>query len=109
MRETNLSIWKIVIFHAVLQELSLEIYNLWIGYQSLLGFSFKDTDNSQDSRGREATMFYSSLPFLPAHEYSDIYLLLCIWNDYHIFLIASVVTKRLLLDKIYHLFELLFD
>ena len=65
MRETNLSIWKVVIFHAVLQELSLEIYNLWIGYQSLLGFSFKDTDNSQDSRVREATMFYSSLPFYP--------------------------------------------
>ena len=61
----------------------------------------------QQGKGGDYVLFLSTI--LPAHEYSDIYLLLCIWNDYHIFLIASVVTKRLLLDKIYHLFELLFD
>ena len=29
---------------------------------------------SQDSRGREWTIFYSTLPLPPAHEHSDIYL-----------------------------------
>ena len=43
----------------------------------LSGFSFTDTDDSQDSRGREGTFFYSSLPLPPAHEHSDIYLQLC--------------------------------
>ena len=72
-------------------------------------FSFTDTDNSQDSRGREGTIFYSTLPLPPAHEHSDIYLQLCTWDDYHIFLIATLVFTRLLLDEIYHLIELLFD
>ena len=34
----------------------------------LSGFSFTDTDNSQDSRGREGTIFYSTLPLPPAYE-----------------------------------------
>ena len=50
----------------------------------LSGFSFTDTDNSQDSRRREGTIFYSTLPLPPAHEHSDIYLQLCTWDDYHI-------------------------
>ena len=43
----------------------------------LSGFSFTDTDNSQDSREREGTIFYFTLPLPPAHEHSDIYLQLC--------------------------------
>ena len=72
----------------------------------LSGFSFTDTGNSQDSRGREGTIFYSSLPLPPAHKYSDIYLQLCTWDDYNIFLIATLVFTRLLLDEIYHLIKL---
>ena len=72
-------------------------------------FSFTDTDNLQGSRGREGTIFYSTLPLPSAHEHSDIYLQLCMWDDYHIFLIATLVFTRLLLDEIYHLIELLFD
>ena len=68
-----------------------------------------DTDDLQDSRGREGTIFYSTLPLSPAHEHSDIYLQLCMSDDYHIFLIAPLVFTRLLLDEIYHLIELLFD
>ena len=75
----------------------------------LSGFSFTDTDNSEGSRGREGTIFYSTLPLSPAHEHSDIYLQLCTWDDYYIFLIAKLVFTRLLLDEIYHLIELLFD
>ena len=36
------------------------------------GFPFTDTDDSQDSRGREGIIFYSTLPLPPAHEHSDI-------------------------------------
>ena len=72
----------------------------------LLRFSFTDIDVSWD---REGTIFYSTLPLPPAHEHSDIYLQLCMWDDYHIFLIAPLVFTRLLLDEIYHLIELPFE
>ena len=75
----------------------------------LSGFSFTDTDDSQDSRGKEATIFQSTLPLPLAHEHSDIYLQLCMWDDCYIFLIAPLVFSRLLLDGIYHLIELPFD
>ena len=70
---------------------------------------FTDTDDSQDSRGRDGTIFYSTLPLPPAHEHRDIYLQLCMWDDYHVFLIATLVFTRLLLDEIYHLIELTFE
>ena len=78
-------------------------------YFFLSGFSFTDTDDSQGSRGREGTIFYSTLPLPPAHEHWDIYLQLCMWDDYHVFLIATLVFNRLLLHEIYHLIELPFD
>ena len=37
----------------------------------LSGFSFTGTDNSQHSRGREGTIFFSTLPLPPAHEHSS--------------------------------------
>ena len=59
--------------------------------------------------GKEGgTMLYSFLSVSPAHEHSDIYLQLCMWDDYHLFLIASLVTIRLLLDELYHFIELPF-
>ena len=66
----------------------------------LSGLSFTDTDDSQDSWGRKGTIFYFTLPLPPAHEHSGIYLQLCMWDDYHIFLIATLVFTRLLLDEI---------
>ena len=75
----------------------------------LLGFSFTDTDDLQNSRGREDTIFYSTLSLPPAHEHWDIYLQLCMWDDYHVFLIATLVFTRLLLDEIYRLIKLPFD
>ena len=73
-------------------------YFYYFFFQS--GFSFTDTDDSQDSRGREGTIFYSTLPLPPAHEHRDIYLQLCMWDDYHIILIATLIFTRLLLDEI---------
>lgn len=61
------------------------------------------------AQGKGGDHLYSSLPFPLAHEDLDIYLHLCMWDDYTIFLIASLVTIRLLFDEIYHFGELLFD
>ena len=44
--------------------------------------------DSQDSRGREGIIFYSTLPLPLYHEHSDIYLQFCMRDDYHIILIA---------------------
>ena len=57
---------------------------------------FTDTENSQDSRGRERTIFYSTLALPPAHEHWGIYSQLCMWDGYHVFLIATLVFTRLL-------------
>ena len=75
----------------------------------LSGLSFTDnTNNSQYSRGREGkgegTFFYSTL-LPPTCEVSGIYLQLCMWDDYHMFLITMLVVTRLLLNEIYHLKE----
>ena len=75
---------------------------------SIKGF-FTDTDDSQDSRGREEAIFYSTLPLTPADKHWDIYLQLCMWNVYHVFLIATLVFTRPLLDEIYHVIELPFE
>ena len=83
------------------------LYN--VTFFSLSGFSFTNTDDSQDSKGREGTIFYSTLPLPPAHEHWDIYLQFCMWDDYHVFLIATLVFTRLLPDEVYYLIELPFD
>ena len=54
---------------------------LCIFFFFLSGFSFTDTDDSQGSRGRQGTIFSSTLPLPTAHEHSDIYLQLCMWDD----------------------------
>ena len=70
---------------------------------------FTDIDNSQDSTGREENIFYSTLPLPPLHEHWDNYLQLCMWDDYHISLIATLVFTRVLLDQIYHIIKLPFE
>ena len=70
---------------------------------------FTDTHDSRDSREREGTIFYSTLPHPPAHEHYDIYLQLCMWDVYDVFLIATLVFTRLLLDEIYHVIEWPFE
>ena len=76
---------------------------------SLSRFSFTDTNDWQDSRGEWEDHFYSSLALSPAHEHPDIYLQVCMWDDYHALLIASFVITRLLFVEIYHFGELPFD
>ena len=66
------------------------------------------TTHRTAGEGKETT-FYSTLPIPPAREHSGIYLQLCMWDDYQIFLIAPLVFTRLLLDENYHLIELPID
>ena len=87
---------------------SIEVGSIAFNFFSIRVF-FTDTDNSQGSRGMEGTIFYSTLPFPPTHEHWDIYLQLCMWDDYHVFLIATLVFTKLLLDEIYHLIGLPFE
>ena len=101
----NITLWLFEIRNFS-KSIFIKMCSSWYSIFVLLGFSFTDTDNSQDSRGREGTIFYSTLPLPSVHKHSDIYLQLCTWDDYHIFLIAPLVFTRLLLDEIYHLVEL---
>ena len=55
---------------------------------------------SQDSRGRKETIF---IPLYHFHSLTSIE------DDYHVFLIATLVFTRLLLDEIYRLIKLPFE
>ena len=46
---------------------------------------------------------YLSLPLSPAHGYAGIYLQLCMWDDYQVFLFLWLVTTRLAFDETYPL------
>ena len=72
------------------------------------GFLSRTLTTHRTAGEGRGTFFYSTLPLPPAHEHSAIYVQLCTRDDYHIFLIVTLVFTRLLLDKIYHLIELLF-
>ena len=43
----------------------------------LSGFSSADTEDSQDSRGREGTTFYSTLPLYQFHPLTNIETFIC--------------------------------
>ena len=72
-------------------------------------FSFTETEDLQDSRRRKRIIFYSTLPLPPAHEHWDIYLQLCMWDNYHVFLIVTFVFTRMLLGEFYDFIRLPFD
>ena len=58
---------------------------------------------------KESEPFFSALPLPPAYEHWNIYLQLCKWDDYDVFLIATPVFTRLLLHEIYYLMKLQFN
>ena len=68
----------------------------------LPGLSFTETDDSQDNRSREGTIVFYFLLIPRAHERSDIYFQLCMWDDYHIFLITSHVITPQTLTCVFH-------
>ena len=66
----------------------------------LSGFSFTDTDNSQGEGGRDGIIFYSTPSIVAAHKHSGINLQFCMWDEYRILLIVSLLFTRLLLHLI---------
>ena len=56
-------------------------------------FSIADTYDSPDSKGREGTIFYSTLPLHQLTNIQTFFLQHCMWDDYNIFL-----TQRLRLS-----------
>ena len=88
------------------------IFFLWFSLVMVSGKNFCFFLSVFPSQGREGTIFYSTLPLPTFHEHWDIYLQLCMWDDYHKFLIATLVFTRLILlviDEIYNLIELPFE
>ena len=73
------------------------------------GFLSQTPANHRTTGEGGGTIFYSTLPFPPTHEHSDIYLQLCMWDDYPVFLVAPLLFTILLLDEIYRLIELPYD
>ena len=64
------------------RQISPNIFYLSLSFFSFVSdFSFTDTDDAQDSREREGTIFYSTLPLPPVHENSHIYLQICMRDD----------------------------
>ena len=59
----------------------------------------------QQGKGGDHLLFHSTTS---NRSHWHIYLQLCMWDAYHIFLITTLVFTRLLLDEIYHLIELPF-
>ena len=109
-QNSKISIWTVNYM------LQFELFNtiLTTPFSLLSGFTFTNTDDSQDSRGREETIFPHSSTSTPAHVHSDIYLQLCTWDNCHIFLIALLVVTRLLFDEIntllnYHVINSWYD
>ena len=74
--------------------------SVFLDFLFYLGFSFTDSDNSQDS-GARSPHRSSTIPLSPTREYGDVYLQLCIWDVYLVFLMAVHVVSKLLLVEIH--------
>ena len=59
--------------------------------------------------GERKGPFFDLLPFPPAHKYPGIYLKLCMLDDYHVFLIALLITTRLIIHETCQVFQLPLD
>ena len=51
----------------------------------------------------------SFIPLYHFHPLTNIETFICMWDHYHVFLIATLVFTRLLLDEFFHLIELPFE
>ena len=74
-------------------------------YQGFLHRYWRFT--GQQGKGGDHLLFHSTTS--TRSRTLRIYLQLCMWDDYHVFLITTLVFTRLLLDEIYHLIELTFE
>ena len=73
----------------------------------LSGFSFTDTDNSQDSRGRQGTILFHSTTSTRSRTFRHLFATLHVRWLSHIFNRNACIYQTA--TEIYHLIELLFD
>ena len=98
-RIENIKSWYIVTFPLS----SLKI----LGFFSYQGFpSGTLATHRTVGEGKGPSLFHSTTS---THSRTFIHLQLCMWDDYHIFLIPPLAFNRLLLDEIHHLIELPID
>ena len=71
-------------------------------------FSFTDTDDSLDSRGKERTILSFLCHFRPLRNIQTFICNFACEIRYYVLLMASLVFTRLLLVEIYHFIELQF-
>ena len=62
----------------------------------LSGFSFTDSDNSREKRGREGNHLYPTLPLPPAHEHSNIY-----FATLHVRLLSHISNRTACISSCY--------
>ena len=85
----------------------LHAWWLFFSFSFLSEFSSQTLKINKTARKGRGTSFIP--PFPPAHYHWDIYLQLCMWDYYYVFLIATLVLTKLLIDEIYHLIKLPFQ
>ena len=73
------------------------------------GFFPQNLTIHKTAREGKGSMLYSSLRLQSTQKLSDISLQLCMWDDYHVLLIVTLVTFRIPINDIYHLIELPID
>ena len=72
----------------------------------LSGFSSQKLTIHRTAGERRGPSF---IPLYNFHPLTNIGTFICMWDDYHVFLIATLVFTRLLLDGIYHFNQLPFE
>ena len=83
----------------------LSVFLNWIFF-FLSGFSSRTLTIRRTAEERRRPSF---IPLYHFHPLTNIETFICMWVHYHVFLIATLVFTRLLLDEIYHLIELPFE
>ena len=72
----------------------------------LSGFLLRTQFTGHHGKGGDHLLIHSATS---TRSHIQTYLQICMWDDYHVFLIAPLVFTRALLDEIYHLIELAFE
>ena len=97
-----------IFYGSLFRPYAIEYYNVFFNfYQRFLSQTLTIRRTAGEGRGGDHVLFHSTTS--TRSRTLDIYLQLCMWDDYNVFLIATLVFTRLLLDEIYHLIELPFD
>ena len=107
----NVALFDAILFHAALCYYNIIFdFLIFLFYQSFLSRTLTTRRTAGQRRGPSFIPLYQFEPLTKIQKLiCNLSAPICMWDSYHIFLIATVVFTRLLLDGIYHPIELLFD